>query len=339
MLSRTGNVFWNNKERAAEIRLYAELAQRGWSASSFLIEEDKTEWLRIDFNKRSDIVKGFLVANTIKQAFGSIFLPFLNTSIDIEDITKRAIISRIESTLNGEHSQLNSKIICELNSKTLVQKLSEDIKESKQLKDVFTKLEVIFKGMCGWNSAYENGLQMEGVDLFQQVNIHIWRASAIATILLESAESLSLVSLFLALEEGAVLPEVLRGVQTMAIDMSIISTYLSIIAEDSYKLLTKENQKENEKWLIEMTDAYFKAPWNNSLDKSSISEDSKEISSKLVEYNLNKSLVKFGFYPKEKVKGMPNLVEKYLEVDIDYWIKKGKDKVYKEQNWKEKWWK
>lgn len=338
MLNRCGNILWNNQDSTAATKIYMELTRRNWSVSDFHIEEDETEWLKVDFNRRSDIIKGFLVSNAIKQAFGSILLPILNTSIDLEDITKRAIISRIESILNGEHSQLNSKIIRELNSKHLVQKIAKDIKEGDQLVDVFQKIETTFEGMFGWKSAYEAGLQMEGKDLFQQLHLHIWKASSLATVLLEAAESLSLTSLFLALEAGAELPEMLLAVQTMTKDTAIISTYLSILAEESFRLLTKENQEQNKKWLMKTINDYFKAPWNNSLAKSDLNEETKEISSQFVEYNLNKSLVKLEFYPKEKVEQMPKLIEKYLGVDIDYWISKGQENPYKEEKEKGKWW-
>ena len=337
LFNNYGNVFWDNKGDPTAAALYKELSKRNWLASDFFIEEDTTNWYKIDAKDREDIIKGFLISNTIKQMFGSVLLPILNTAIDIQETNKRAMMSKIEAVLNGEHSQLNSRIICELNSKIAVKKAIKDIKKMEGLEQAFAKIETIFKGMFGWMAAYESQIPMEGKDLYEELHYHIWKSAAIATVLIEASESLSLASLFSTLEEGHEVPEVLKSVRTMCKDVAIITTYLATIANESFQVISKERQQVGKDWLSTTVDAYFIIPWNESLEQSGIQLNVKTLASDLLTYNLSKSMVKFGFYPESELDPMPEVISKHLGVDINYWIEKGRSKAVEDLRFR--WWK
>lgn len=313
-LDRYTSIFWFEDELDSAGLFYKSLTGRNWKASDFFIEEDKISWLKIDAKTRENIVRAFIISSAVKQTIGGVFLPLLNTSIGLDQITRRAMISKMESRLNGEHTQLNSSIILKLNPQTIIQKVIGEVRENKGLYKVLEQSEISFQAMSGWADVLNSGIEVEGQSSFDNLNYHVFQASALAVVMLETSNTLPMAITFSAME-GTKLPQILKGMRTMAKDTCIISSYIATIATNKLNLLPQERQVMALEWLKQLIEFNLKVTWDEELKNSLVPEEVKEVIDKLLIYNIGKAAVKLGLYPEEKVDPMPRLVERYLGVN------------------------
>lgn len=324
---RYTSMFWTETEDCCAAIFYRTLSRENWNAESLLVEEDYHSWLKLDAKKREDIVRAFIISNSIKQIIGGVFLPLLNTSIGLEQITRRAVISQMESRLNGEHARLNSKMILGLNSVSVINKSLEEVRSMSSLEKVLDQAEVSFKAMVGWADVVLSGVEIEGKSSFDQLNYHIFQACALATVMLETAETLPMSLLFINMEEVK-LPHMLEAMKVMSKDISIITGYLAMLAASKLNMLPNDEQVKAKRWLKNMIEFNLVQEWEEELKQSTVTIEEQALINDLMKYNVRKAAVKLGFPPVEKVKGMPPIVEKYLGV---------KELVQEEQITESKW--
>lgn len=314
LFDRYTSIFWDKESDPKATHIYEELINRSWTATDFSIGEDRPEWVKIDANDRLMIVRAMITANSIKQSIGCVFLPLLNSSIGLEQIPRRAVISAIESRLNGEHSRLDTKLIFNLSSRGMVNRALEQVRSRSGLKKVLEQTDVVFSSMVGWSAANNSGIPFEGKSTYDEMNLHIWKASALATVLLESASSMPVALLMYEMEKYS-LPQVLGALQTMLVDISLATTYFAELAFTKFDLLPQEKQKETYEWLDNILGGSFTNIWENSLEELEINGDRRALVIAYTEYNTQKALSKLGKHPVSGAIEMPELINKMLNVD------------------------
>lgn len=327
---RYTSIFWDEESDPKATRLYEELQERAWLSSDFSIGEDRSSWVKIDANSRLEITEAMIISNTIKQSIGCVFLPLLNTSIGLEQIPRRAMISSMESRLNGEHSRLESSLIFELNSRGMVNKALKAVREREELKIVLEQTETSFRSMVGWSAAYESGIPLDGISTYDQTNLHIWRACALATVLLEVSTSVP-TSLMLYEMQYVAMPQSLKAIQAMLVDISLITTYFAELAFAKYSLLPQSEQQKTHEWLDDVVTHGFTSLWHDSMEESHIEGERRQIVFDYAEYTVQKALGKLGISPKDNAIKMPDLIQKGLSIDADRLIKESE--VTKKSNW------
>lgn len=335
LLETSSNLFWDKNVSPITTSMYNETASRKWSVSDFELLNDKTEWLSISFNEREDLILGLLISNTIKQAFGAVLLSLLGTAIPIQELAAKSMISTIESKLSGEHCQLISLMITELNSPIAILKAKKELLKLKELGDILDTCEDVYAAMYGWTAACAEGVEHPDFDVFNELHYSIWQSAALAIIMLGVADTVAMASLFNLKEKGYDLPEMTKGVRLMAKDISLMTTYITMVADNSFIVLPEPLQEKAKQWLQGVVSQEVISAWSDT-SSNFLEEENRKLSNELFKYNVNKTLVTLRFYPKEKIDGMPKVIQKHLLVDTNKWFEEGKEKFEKRS--RRRWW-
>lgn len=335
LLNNTSKLFWDKNVSPITLNMYNETAARRWLVSDFHILDDKSEWMSISFDKREDVLTGLVFSNAIKQSFGTVLLPILSTAIPLSEMATKAMISTISSQLSGGHAQLLSLMINGLNSNIGIEKAIKRVNELKGLENILNVSEKTYAGMYGWTAASAEGIMHPDFNTFNELHYSIWQSAALSIVLLSMADSISVASLFNLLEQGYKLPGMCKAMKTMSKDISLIKTYLTMAAGDSFRVLPQDRQEQGKQWLQSVISQDVIIAWSEENDRFLIDEN-KNLATKYFRYNINKALVTLHFYPKEKIEGMPPLIEKYLGVSTDRWIKEGQEAAAKRA--RRRWW-
>ena len=310
LFDRYTSIFWNENISPVSAHLYEELRQRNWSAADLRVKGDKSCWLEVDAVQREQIIKAFIISSALKQSIGSVFLSLLNSSLGLEQVAEKAMISKMGARLTGEHLKLASNIIFDLNEMPAIDKCVREVRENEGFDALLDNLEVFFQGMVGWSTIYRTGTG----DLdssFNEMNYHIWKALVVSSIVLELAETLPMIFLYNAMEEKE-LPNLLISSQIVAKDISVITSYLSASANKRYNLLPGTVKEVANGWLKLHIDQTILAPWHEAVASGRLDKNIKEQIEELINYNISKSLAKLNIFSKNKTTEMPKLIEKYL---------------------------
>lgn len=328
LLQTASKLFWDKNVNPITTSVYNETNYRRWSVNDFQIVNDQAAWLSSPFELREDVIMGLLISNTIKQSFGAVLLPILGIALPLHDMATKAMISTIEGWLNGGHAQLISSMVSDLNSNIAVDKVMKTLLENKALEKILTISETIYAGMYGWTAASAEGIEHPQFNTFNELHYSIWQSASLAILMLGIADTVSTSTVFHLVESGYELPNMSSALRQMAKDTSIMTTYLTTAADESFRVLPEDFQQAGKKWLQALISDNIIDEWKSSLD-SLLRKRNQKLADDYFTYNINKGLINLRFYPKETLKGMPEIIEKHLLVDIEKWFEKGKEEADK----------
>lgn len=329
-------VLFNDEEDKFTSTLFDEFMNMWWRSKEIFIYEDINNWRRVGFETRSQIVNGLIASHAIKQAIALEFIPILIFSLSDKLISRKSMLSAIQSRLSAQHAAVTSQMIDMLNEVSLKEKSIDYVMGKPELAATFEFIDASFRGMMGWSQILELNQEIEGKNVFNELNKHVWQACALAAMLIETSDSLPVALLTFSMEQHS-MPEVLKAVQAMTRDKSIISTYFTKLATSRLNLLPEEEQEIQRLWLENTIVHIFKINWKSIHDNIEYEKGRDEVAVHLLRYNINKILAKLNFPLVYEEVEMPAVVEKYLSVNLD--LDGLKIKARKEPwfSWRNKW--
>lgn len=311
-------ILFDNQRDRFTLTLYDELMSSFWRTKEIFILEELNHWREIDYNTRRLILSGLYVSHAFKQAIALEFIPSLIFSISDNDIAKKSMLTVIAARLAGQHSSVATSIIDELNESSLKDNILRTVSKNDSVVNILDYTEGTFNGMVGWNQVVKHGQSISGVkDPFVELNKHIWQSAALATVLLETSDSMYVPLLFKAMEERE-MPEILKAVQAMIRDKAIISSFFSKLALSNFENLPKQEQKEQREWFCNAATHIFKVEWIKTyMDLDFNTEEERYKALAFMEYNVNKAMSKLNMNTIFERTEMPQLIEKFLNIDTN----------------------
>lgn len=295
--------------------LYRELIENRWGTDDFYFESVKNEWNKVEVNTRKDMITGVTIAKILYNTIGTRVLPRILLSVNDDNLTQRAMISEIMARVNGAHSLFMSRTINQINSEALVDDSFARVSNMDGLLNAISMLEQFALQIEGWLKAKDVGSGVFIPDATNRLNESVWQCLALTITLLESSLTTPIALLFLENNDYN-LDQIVKGVKLMIVDTTIMTNYLSIMAEEVFHTMTKDTQKAQKEWLNNSIKLVFTDVWIEQEYLSIPRETALELIPNYGYYNVNKAVIKLGYCPIFPVTTMPEEIKKHLNIKI-----------------------
>lgn len=309
-------LLWNSEDDDYSVALFKRLKETRWDPSQVFptFSKDKSEWSKIDVRIREDYISYLVLSKSIEQLIGTKLIPVLIKVVGEESVTRRATLSTIASRINYQHTQSVSIMLKELNPKALIDRCILKNMDSDHLQYITSLMNTLFESVTGLNNFVNMGLEdFEGKNAEDELNAALWKACAIAAIMLEVCQTTPTIILFKELSNRK-LDQLQLLTKVTTRDRTIMSSYLALVAKSKEGIVPNNKVEELHTWLNTTVKHIFDSIWYEFDFKSSKTEANKTDIIEYGQYNVNKALGKLGLPPHYDTIKMPYLVEKYLDV-------------------------
>lgn len=314
------NSFWVQEDNFTNA-IYGQFISMIWNPSEIFIREDISQWRHIDSKTRDVITEGLMMYSTIIQLVALEAIPKIISGMDDSFISRQALLSAIQARLTGPHTIVTSRMVRDMNSDFLVERLQDNISDRDGIRDITSNLHTVFNSLQGWALAYNatgETSDMDGLSVYEELTFRLWQTCSISAVLIETASSLPISVLFSEMEKGRDMPEILKAIQVISKDTTTISTYLCKLAALQMNSLPKERQEEAKAWLNDFIIEMYEVLWKGIYSDLEIESTHATITLlELNQYNINKVLTKMKLKPMYHTTDMPKIVEKYMGVVSD----------------------